>query len=214
MTVVHNAARFPLFLSYGSSGGPGFATEVAEAAGGWTQRNGLWSRPLWRWDAGSALKSAEDLQVLRRFHRLRHGRLYGFRMRDPLDFSTARWVGQHLPPPTPVDQPLVSLGGDPETFQCVLRHAADGYETDERITRPRAEDFLCALDGAAVDPEDYALDDTTGRVVFAAPVGGAVATWGGTYDRPAAFLSDWLPISIDGFASGSAPEIGIEELRE
>lgn len=213
MTVVHNSARFPLFLSYGSAGGPGFATEIAEAAGGWTWRNGQWSRPLWRWDAGSALRTAEDLAVLRRFHRLRHGRLYGFRMRDPIDFSTGAWVGQTLTPPAATDQPLVGTG-TPDEFRCVIRHSADGYSVDERITRPRAEDFLCALDGIAVDPAAYALDDTTGTVSFSISTAGKAATWGGTYDRPAAFLSDWLPISIDSFASGSAPEIGIEEIRE
>ena len=213
MTVVHDDARFPLALGRPSAGGAEWSTEVAEASDGYNWRTGLWSRPLMRWDVGVSLRTAEDLALLRAFHRLRRGRLYGFRIADPLDFSTAGWSRQQPLPPAATDQPLISVGGSATVFQCVIRHAQGAHVQDERVTRPRADGFLVALDGVA-QASGWTLDPATGQVTFAAAPGAAAPSWGGFRDFPAVFADDRLEISLSRFNAGEAPQVIIEEVRE
>jgi uncharacterized protein (TIGR02217 family) len=71
--------RYPANLSFGSTGGPERRTEIVTLANGYEERNSPWANSLHSYDAGSGLRSLDDLSALIAFFEARKGQLYGFR---------------------------------------------------------------------------------------------------------------------------------------
>ncbi len=80
--------RFPLRLALGASGGPQRRTDIVDLSNGRETRNRRWQDARRRYDAGSGLKSIDDLYAVVAFFEARAGQLYGFRFRDPVDFQS------------------------------------------------------------------------------------------------------------------------------
>ena len=70
--------RFPTNLSFGSSGGPERRTDVVTLANGFEERNTPWANSRRRYDAGTGLRSLEELAALVAFFEARRGQVYGF----------------------------------------------------------------------------------------------------------------------------------------
>ena len=70
--------RFPVGVSYGSSGGPERRTEIATLGSGFEERNSPWTHSRRRYDAGYGVRDLNDLHAVIAFFEARHGRLYGF----------------------------------------------------------------------------------------------------------------------------------------
>lgn len=79
--------RIPVELGYGTVGGPRFRTSVVELQSGHEQRVGHWSRQRRRYDFAVVPRNAADRETLEAWFVRAMGRLYGFRMRDPFDYS-------------------------------------------------------------------------------------------------------------------------------
>lgn len=84
--------RFPVDISYGSSGGPGFSTSVIDLASGHEQRNINWSMARAKYDAQYGVKTREQMEDVLDFFYARRGRAYGFRFKDWMDFTLDRQV--------------------------------------------------------------------------------------------------------------------------
>jgi uncharacterized protein (TIGR02217 family) len=83
--------RFPVALSFGSSGGPERRTEVVTLASGAEHRSTAWAHGRRRYDAGLGLRSLDDIHETLAFFEARRGRLFGFRWRD--------WADHKILPP-------------------------------------------------------------------------------------------------------------------
>ncbi|MBY0355033.1 MAG: DUF2460 domain-containing protein, partial [Rickettsiales bacterium] len=69
--------QFPADISYGSSGGPTFSTDVIEAFSGFEQRNINWSAARARYNVAHGVKTQSQLDELIAFFRARQGKAIG-----------------------------------------------------------------------------------------------------------------------------------------
>jgi uncharacterized protein (TIGR02217 family) len=200
--------RFPLALGFDAVGGPEFSTQVALLASGHEQRNVQWAQARLSYDAGLGVRSEADLVALLGFFRARRGRGFGFRLRDPLDYSSS--PDGDLPLPT--DQ-LIGVGdGRTLQFQLVKRYGVDGAEEVRRITRPEPDSVTISIDGEIVSAWSLGA---SGVVAFgAAPAIGTEVRAGYLFDVPVRFAVDRLDVSLSGVRSGEAPSVPLVEVRE
>ncbi|MEO0608017.1 MAG: DUF2460 domain-containing protein, partial [Pseudomonadota bacterium] len=159
MTGFHEV-QFPMRLAIGAIGGPERRTEIVTLASGKEVRNAKWSGSRRRWEIGSAITDLADLQDLLSFFEARQGRLYGFRFRDPLDFSSASPNQLH----SATDQVLGEGDGTRTQFQLIKDYGG----VTRRIAKPVAETVELALD-ANPAASGWQLDPTMGTVTFNVP---------------------------------------------
>ncbi|MDH4440230.1 MAG: DUF2460 domain-containing protein [Rhizobium sp.] len=202
--------RFPLRLSLTSSGGPGRQTDIVSLSNGSEARNRRWRFSRRRYDVGSALRSVADLYAVLEFFEARGGQLHGFRLRDPVDFCSAR-PGEGV---TALDQWVGTGDGVTAGFQLVKAYG-DGAAVERRpVVKPVAGSVRIAVDG--VEREDgFVLDVTTGIVTFEAghlPADGAEIRAGFDYDVPVRFDTDRIEINLDAFRAGRIPSIPLIEV--
>ncbi len=75
---------------------------------------------------------------------------------------------------------------------------------------------MVAVAGVAADPLDYAVNTTTGVVIFTVghiPGAGQAVTAGFEFDVPVRFDTDQLEINLSQIEAGSIPHIPIVEIR-
>ncbi len=203
MTGFHDVS-FPMRLALGAIGGPERRTEVATLASGQEVRNAKWSRSRRRWDVGGAINDFGALQKVLNFFEARQGRLYGFRFRDPLDFSSA------MPGDTvsSEDQILGTGDGSRTAFQLVKTY---GGVTRE-ITKPVVQSVRVAIDGVAQD-QGWHVDGATGLIQFnTAPSAGQTVSAGFEFDCPVRFESDQINGVIEAYGAGRVVSVSLIEL--
>ncbi|MGF3027620.1 phage distal tail protein, Rcc01695 family [Methylobacterium aquaticum] len=202
--------RFPLALSYGSRGGPERRTEIVTLGSGDEERNSLWRHSRRTYNAGPALRRAEDVAVLIAFFEERRGPLYGFRWRDPFDHASA-------PPgrePAPTDQALGTGDGTTRVFPLAKTYGGAFAPYARPITKPVAGSVTVAVGGVALAPAAFTVDATTGLVTLAAAPGlGTVVTAGFTFDVPVRFATDRIEIDHQALRAGLVADIPILEIR-
>ncbi|MFP5075726.1 TIGR02217 family protein [Rhizobium sp. YIM 134829] len=204
--------RFPLRLSLGTSGGPERRTEIVNLSNGREARNRRWRDARRRFDAGSGLKSLDDLYAVLAFFEARAGALYGFRFRDPLDFRSG-------PPgraPLATDQVLGTGTGSQARFTLIKTYADAGGASQREIAKPVAGTVLLAVDGTPVPPARYTVDTVAGAVEFLPafkPAAGAVVTAGYEFDVPVRFDTDRIEVDLAAFRAGRIPTIPLVEIK-
>ncbi len=201
--------RFPLGVSFGSTGGPEWRNEIVTLTSGMEKRNARWAHSRRHFDAGTGLRSLDDLRQVLAFFEARRGSLHAFRFRDPFDFSSA--IGSA--PPKATDQRIGVGDGAKVSFQLV-KH----YESYDRpITRPVAGSVLVATNGVTLpEGESFTVDHATGTVTLSpdyVPAPGAIITAGFLFDVPVRFDTDRLTASIASFQAGEIPSIPIIEVK-
>lgn len=201
--------RFPLGVSFGATGGPEWRNEIVTLTSGMEKRNARWAHSRRHFDAGTGLRSLDDLRQVLAFFEARRGSLHAFRFRDPFDFSSA--IGSA--PPVATDQRIGVGDGATASFQLV-KH----YESYDRpVTHPVAGSVLVAVNGAAMpEGEAFTVDHAAGTVTFSpdyVPAAGAIITAGFLFDVPVRFDTDRLTASIASFQAGEIPSIPIIEVK-
>lgn len=204
--------RFPVRISFGATGGPVLKNEIITLASGREKRNARQSRSRRRFDAGTGVRSLEDLKTVIAFFEARRGSLYGFRFRDPFDWSSAA-TGQSV---TPLDQPIGTGDGTSSIFQLSKTYGDAGGSASRDISRPVEGTVRIAVIGTEMsEGTDFTVDHAAGQVTFspgAIPPNGAAITAGFEFDIPARFDADSLEISISSFTAGHIPAIPLVEL--
>jgi uncharacterized protein (TIGR02217 family) len=203
---------FPLAVALGATGGPERRTEVVTLASGREQRNARWADSRRRYDAGSGVKSLDDLALVVAFFEERRGRLTGFRFRDRSDWQSCAPSGT----PAASDQPIGTGDGATLVFPLVKRYGQDFAPWFRRIEKPVAGSVLVAVDGTAVTGPTVAVDAAAGLVIFAdgeAPPPGASVTAGFRFDVPVRFDTDQLTLDLSAFTAGEIPSIPLVEIR-
>jgi uncharacterized protein (TIGR02217 family) len=205
----HNV-RFPTEISLGSEGGPLIRSQITTLASGYERRNSPWSGARRRYNAGYGVKSLADIEAVLQFFEARHGRLYSFRWRDPLDYKSCP-LSQG---PTENDQVIGDGDGIATDFQLV-KSTTGSAQPPRPITKPVTGSVLIALDGVLLSASDYSVDDVTGFVSFlTAPASGVVISAGFLFDTPVRFDMDQLSISLAALGAGDIPSIPLIEVLE
>lgn len=202
---------FPGNIAFGALGGPERRTEIVTLATGHETRNGRWADSRRRYDAGTGIRSLIDLRsVLALFEKAR-GRLYGFRLRDPFDFSSAENGGA----PSSLDQALGTGDGTTTRFALTKTYGSGDLAYVRHIRLPDTSNVLVAIDGSEqMLGSDFLIDEETGELVFSvAPSNGASIAGGFLFDVPVRFDTDRLDISLTHFEAGDIPSIPLVEIR-
>lgn len=205
--------RFPLAVSFGSSGGPERRTEIVTLGSGHEERNAPWADSRRRYDAGYGIRSMEDLDTVIGFFEARHGRLHGFRWKDRADHAS----GAYGVPVTSTDELLGSGDGSTATFNLIKHYTSGGATYSRAITKPVEGTVRVAVDGVEQTlASDFVLDATKGLITFLSgrePGPDLSVTAGFEFDVPVRFDTDFLDISLAGFDAGEIPSIPLVEIR-
>lgn len=212
--------QFPTDISYGSKGGPGFATQIIELPSGAEERVARWSTPRRKYNAAYGVKTPTQLSTLRDFYLGRTGALYGFRYKDWVDFAstadgrtnTGSWGVAAV---NHQDQVIGTGDGTATTFQLIKTYTSGAYSAVRVITKPVSATTVVAL-GAVNQTTGWSVDTTTGVVTFTtAPTLGTQVKAGFEFDVPVRFekeIDELLDVSVDDYGSMSVPPIGLIEL--
>ena len=196
-----NDVRFPLALAAGARGGPERRTEVLTLASGREVRGAHWAGSRRRWDVGGAVDTLSKLHDVIAFFEARQGRLYAFRFRDPMDFSSAG-PGANV---SALDQVLGQ--GDDARLRFGLRKAYG--DVWRAIGLPVVDTVRVAIDG--VEVSNWTTEG--GEIVFAEPPAiGVSVTAGFEFDCAVRFESDRLEGVVEAFDIGRAVKIGLIEV--
>jgi len=193
--------RFPESISYGSSGGPQFNTNIITVSSGFEQRNINWLESRAKYSVNEGVKTTAQMEELLHFFRTVRGRAIGFRYKDWADF---RGVGE-----------AIGTGdGIAVDFQLKKTYGfGAALITNVRdITKPVQGTVTVYVDSVA-DPT-VTIDHTTGIITFtAAPMAGAVITADFEFDVPARFNIDHMNITLDTATISSWSAIEIIEIK-
>jgi uncharacterized protein (TIGR02217 family) len=212
MTAFHDV-RFPLDIALGAKGGPERLTEIVTTATGREERNARWAQSRRRFDAGYGVRSVAKLNEVVAFFEERRGRLYGFRFRDRLDF-TSRPKNET---PTPLDQAIGTATGSLAAFQLTKTYGSAFAPYARVISKPVAGSVRVAVAGVErLAGTDFTVDSASGIITFLpekVPPLGAAVTAGFTFDVPVRFDTDFLELDLSAFEAGAIPAIPLIEIR-
>lgn len=203
--------RFPPGLSFGASGGPERRTEIVTLSNGFEERNSPWAHSRRRYDAGTGLRSMDDMAKLIAFFEARRAKLYGFRWKDWSDFKSC--------PPSqdagPMDQELGRGDGINRAFQLVKTYVSGDQSYVRPIRKPVKGSVRVAL---AADPKvetlEFEVNIESGLITFnTAPDAGVRVTAGFEFDVPVRFDTDRIETTISTFNAGEVPSIPVIEVR-
>lgn len=200
--------NFPLPIGREAQSTSRFSTQIFRSVTGHETRNSLWADAALAFDVGPGVRSEADCAELLRFFRARRGPARGFRLRDPLDHSSAEIGGA----PHHSDQILGEGDGVRSDF-ALIKHYGDPPDAQQRrITRPVAGSVTVSVDGAAAS--GWTLH-SGGIIRFAeAPAAGTIVRAGFEFDVPVRFAADDLTVGAATFAAGEAVSVPLVEIRE
>jgi uncharacterized protein (TIGR02217 family) len=201
---------FPVDIALNSEGGPTRRTEIVVLVSGHEERNSPWAGSRRKFNAGYGVKSVNDIEDVIAFFEARHGKLYGFRFRDPFDYKSCRIAETHGP-----DDQLIGTGDGAETaFQLVKTYVSGAAAYGRPIKKPVAGSALIAVNGVPkTEGPDFSVDETNGVVTLSAPPpAGQSVTAGFLFDTPVRFDTDELRINLSAFKAGDIPSIPLIEV--
>ena len=207
--MIFHDIRFPTAIAFHSTGGPERKTEIVALGSGFEERNAVWANSRRRYDAGSGVKTLDDLHALVAFFEARSGRLHGFRFKDAADFKSCA-PGVEI---APTDQPLGNGDGTTTTFPLTKAYISDPSRWTRTIKKPVAGTVRIAVSGVE-RTSGWSVDAATGLVtIAAAPASGAAVTAGFEFDVPVRFDTDSLLVNLAAFTAGEIPSIPIVEIK-
>lgn len=192
--------RFPVDISFGSSGGPEYSTDVILMHSGHEQRNVNWSQARARYNVAHGVKTQAQLDALIAFFRARKGRADSFRFKDWTDYkATAQLMGQG--------------NGSNTTFQLKKLYTSGGVTETRDIKKPVSGTTKVYAAGIW-QTTGVSVDNATGVVTFTtAPANGVQITADYEFDVPVRFDTDRLSASMDAYGVHSWNDIPLVEVR-
>lgn len=174
-------ARLLDCVSYGTRGGPTWATRKVGLKSDIIRRNPRRSRPLYRYTViYRNLMEQDHMEVVNAFNAC-FGGVYAFRLKDWADFEA-------------VGEPFAVLGtGAEQTLQLIKTYQFGDRNVVRNIRKPVEDTVVITDDGV---PISSVVDTTTGMVTFTASSGGIIR-WNGEFDVPVMFEDDSLSFSGD-----------------
>lgn len=202
---------FPLAVSFGATGGPERKNEIVQLASGREKRNARVALSRRSYDAGTGVRSLDDLYDVLAFFEARRGSLCAFRFRDPFDMKSCR------PDVAPgaLDQTLGAGDGTRASFPLVKNYGEGALAYARPVVKPVSGTLRVAVAGDEASPADFSFDDAAGAVVFATsavPAAGQAVTAGYEFDVPVRFDTERIEIGLHSFKAGQIPSIPLMEV--
>ncbi len=192
--------QFPPDISYGSSGGPEYATDIVMSQNGYEQRNVTWSQARARYNVAHGVKSKTQLDTLVAFFRARKGRAIGFRFKDWTDYQVE-------------GESLGAGDGVTTAFPLVKRYSSGTVEEVRRIYKPVSGTVQVYVDGVS-QVSGLNVQTTQGIVSFVSPPAeGAAITADFEFDVPVRFDTDRLSATLEAYGIHSWLDIPLIEVR-
>ena len=162
--------RFPVRISFGAVGGPGFLTDVVITNGGAESRDQIWAYERGSWEVSHAARMPDMYRKLQAFFRAVGGRANTFRFKDWTDFSATAAEGR-----------FIAITGSDE-LQMVKRYTFGAYTFDRKIVLPISGTVtVTGGSGVSVDYSDGTVScDSNGEPT----------AWAGEFDILARFDTD------------------------
>lgn len=223
--------RFPLRISYGTVGGPGFSTGVTVLGSGVEEFVPRWAMAKHAYNVKYGIKSWDDMFDLRRFYQARHGVANGFRFFDWMDHTSAS-NGRDAPA---FDDQVIGTGDGGTTVFQLRKTYQDGSESRARVIKKPIHgetiegsgfgaadmtfNVLAGVNGSQVtEAGNWSVNTATGEITFlVAPPSGQTVTAGFGFDTPARFgieLDRILPMTADDFDNMDIDDIPIVEFTD
>lgn len=202
---------FPLAVSFGATGGPERKNEIVQLASGREKRNARVALSRRSYDAGTGVRSLDDLYDVLAFFEARRGSLYAFRFRDPFDMKSCRPDST----PGPLDQTLGAGDGARVNFPLVKNYGEGALAYARPIAKPVSGTLRIAVAGDESSPADFSFDEAAGAVLFVAgavPAAGQAVTAGYEFDVPVRFDTERIEIGLHSFKAGQIPSIPLVEV--
>ncbi len=191
--------QFPADISYGSSGGPEYATDIVASTSGYEQRNVNWEQARVRFNVAHGVKTKAQLDALIAFFRARKGRAYGFRFKDWTDYQGTETLG--------------TGNGVKTQFQLIKTYASGTVTETRTVTKP-VGGSVQVYKNAVLQTTGFSIDTATGIITFAAaPAAGQVIAASYQFDVPVRFDTDKLSASLDAYGIHSWLDIPLVEVR-
>jgi uncharacterized protein (TIGR02217 family) len=190
--------RFPVDISYGSSGGPEYNTDLIITTTGYEHRYDQWSKPRLRFNVAAGIKNRPQVAELLSFFHLCKGRFYGFKYKDWSDFRLQ-------------NESLKSVGNN--TYQIVKNYKwQDRLINTRDITQPVVETIKLYNGLKQLNVEEYDIDANKGLITLHKDTTYDIKITC-DFDIPARFDIDYLPITLESYNSFFMPEIPIIEIK-
>ena len=203
---------FPIYISWGSAGGPDWPADIAESASGWEERNTSVSNPLRRYDAKYGVRSHDELYEILELYLAAMGRLRGFRLKDWLDYRS----GSPLSTVTATDQAIGTGDGVTAAFQLKKTYTFGAASFARTIVKTVSGTVRVAVAGVEKTlATHFTVNHATGVVTFTGgniPTAGQAITAGFEFHVPVRFDCALDQAQIRG-PLGDLPSIWLKELR-
>jgi len=186
--------RFPDCISFGSSGGPGFMTNVVEFDSGVVAVSPEWTAVRASYSVTFETATPDEISLVEDFFYIAKGRAIGFRFKDWNDYQI-------------VDQNVGLGDGITNAFQVFKRYQSGGTVYDRTITKllrvsSNGDPMQITVDSVlqTIDTDVY-VNESLGILSFEVPppAGAIVKIVYGEYDVPVRFDTDSLDVSFDEF---------------
>ncbi len=192
--------RFPEDISFGSSGGPEYSTDIIETVNGHEIRNVNWERPRARYNVAHGIRTDEQLAKLIAFFRVRKGRAVGFRFKDWSDYKG--------------EKEYLGIADGEETIFLLGKYYLSGDVVTRRmIAKPVLSTLKLYLEDKLIDSQDYKCCYKSGSVCFYRAPGVGVLRADFEFDVPVRFDTDHLSMTLEGYGLNSCYDIPLIELK-
>ena len=192
--------QFPTDISYGSSGGPQYATDIIISQSGHEQRNINWAEARARYNVAHGVKTKAQLDTLIAFFRARKGRAYGFRFKDWTDYKVT-------------DQFIATADGTSYNYPLIKTYESHDVTETRRITKPVEGSVRVYVNDVEME-SGVSVNHATGIITFVVPPSaGAQIHADFEFDVPVRFDTDRLSATMEAYGVHSWQDITLIEVR-
>jgi uncharacterized protein (TIGR02217 family) len=203
--------QFPLRIAFGASVTSARKVEIIALASGREQRNLRLARSRRTYDAGTGVRSIQDLRTIMDFYEARRGPTSSFRFRDPID-NSSRSDGGGV---QAGDQMIGTGDGIKARYALTKTYGLDIDAYVRVINRPVAASVKVSVNEIASSSADFVVDLQTGEFVFVPskiPPLNATIRAGFEFDVEVRFASESLSANLTSFGAGEVPSIPLVEV--
>ena len=218
--------EFPRGISYGSTFGPAFSTDVVKMPNKSEQRNENWEFPYCSGNLSTGIRNYDDFNEFYNFWMLMHGKAIGFRYYDWYDHA-AKYMLLGIADGSTTNFQLIKnyfseIVDDLLTVRKIKKPVQDtvklytydttGLELTTAALQRKIRDEFTAT--APAEVSGWTVDTTTGIVTFStAPAAklGIVASF--DFDIPVRFDTDTMASNYEQYREMQWTDIPVVELR-
>lgn len=196
--------RFPEDVSWGSSGGPVYKTQVFTSHRGYEKRNIDWSQPMMEFNVAYGVRRDEQIERVIAFFNARQGKLFGFRYKNWCNYAIK-------------NGPIAVGDGESRRLPLYKFYGFVGsrhYKRLYKIVRGSVSGVIAGSE-PVVEGTDFQIDYDSGEIVFNDPLGYGVTVTAVNleFDEPVRFDEDNIENVIEAYNNNSLNTLTLVGVR-